>query len=180
MIVIMSGGTQRLFGDGVTLVLDASAPLFHVGDPVRRMYQVVDGRVGLTRQTRAGAGVTLQQAESGHVIAEASAYADVYHCDARVIDDSVLRSVPVAAFRARLAQDPEAAEAWAAYLARAVQSARMRSEIRTLRTVAERLDAWLGETGTVPEKGTWMRLAGELGVTREALYRELSRRRRRG
>jgi hypothetical protein len=53
----------------------------------------------------------------------------------------------------------------------------MRSEIRTLRTVAERLDAWLGVIGTLPERGSWTALAAELGVSREALYREMRRRR---
>ena len=65
-------------------------------------------------------------------------------------------------------------------LAHAVQEARMKSEIRTLRTVAERLDAWLSaKDGGLPPKGQWQELASELGVSREALYRELARRSRR-
>jgi hypothetical protein len=43
--------------------------------------------------------------------------------------------------------------------------------------VAERLDAWLGAEGGLPDRGRWQELAEELGVTREALYRELARRR---
>lgn len=69
------------------------------------------------------------------------------------------------------------ADAWSAHLARSVQVARMRAEIRNLRTVAERVDAWQGEGRALPEKGRWQDLAAELGVTREALYRELARRR---
>lgn len=69
------------------------------------------------------------------------------------------------------------AEAWAAHLARSVQAARLRAEIRTLRKVSERVDAWLGEGRALPDKGHWQDLAAELGVTREALYRELARRR---
>jgi CRP-like cAMP-binding protein len=64
-----------------------------------------------------------------------------------------------------------------AHLANAVQEARLRAEIRSLRTTAERLDAWLGEGRALPVKGQWQDLAGELGVTREALYRELAKRR---
>lgn len=52
------------------------------------------------------------------------------------------------------------------------------STIRTLRIVAERLDAWFGEGHALPSKGEWQTLAFELGVSREALYRELARRRK--
>ena len=62
-------------------------------------------------------------------------------------------------------------------LARSVQAARVRAEIRSLPRVAERLDAWLAEGNALPGKGQRQELAAELGVTREALYRELSRRR---
>ena len=76
-----------------------------------------------------------------------------------------------------LRSDSELTEAWAAHLARSVQRARMRAEIRSLKTVAERLDAWTAEHGDIPEKGQWHVLAAELSVSREALYRELARRR---
>jgi len=62
-------------------------------------------------------------------------------------------------------------------LARSVQAARLRAEIRSLPKVADRLAAWLGEGNALPDKGHWQEVAAELGVTREALYRELARRR---
>lgn len=66
---------------------------------------------------------------------------------------------------------------WSALLALSVLAARLRSEIRSLPKVADRLDAWLAEGNALPEKGRWQEVAAEPGVTREALYRELSRRR---
>ena len=48
----------------------------------------------------------------------------------------------------------------------------MTAAIRTLRTVGERLDAWLAEDRPLPPKGEWQALAQSLGVTREALYRD--------
>jgi CRP-like cAMP-binding protein len=176
----MSEILWRLFDGGIERRLSVDEPLFHAGDSVGQMYLVTGGRMALVRQTSAGTSVILQQAGSGQVLAEASAYAAAYHCDARAAAATSLRAVPVATFRDRLARDPEAAVAWAGYLANAVQVARMRSEIRTLRTVAERLDAWLGASGALPERGTWTSLAAELGVSREALYRELGRRREGG
>jgi hypothetical protein len=60
---------------------------------------------------------------------------------------------------------------------RAVQAARLRAEIRPLPRVANRLDAWLGADNRLPGRGRLQEVAADLGITREALYRELSRRR---
>jgi CRP-like cAMP-binding protein len=80
----------------------------------------------------------------------------------------------------RLKSAPDLADTWAKNLAQAVQAARLRAEIRSLPRVADRLGAWLAEGNRLPDKGRWQEVAAELGVTREALYRELSRRRRAG
>lgn len=178
MIAIMSEVLARLFGTAEPRRIDSGTWLFRAGDPVRDMHLVTEGAVELARVTDAGAPVILQRAGPGQIVAEASAYSSTYHCDARAIMASSVRIVPAGSFRARLREDAGLAEGWAAYLAHAVQAARLRAEIRTLRTVAERLDAWLGEGRNLPAKGGWQDLAAELGVSREALYRELSRRRR--
>jgi CRP-like cAMP-binding protein len=87
--------------------------------------------------------------------------------------DSTVQALPKTAFLAALARDTNVATDWAAMLARGVQAARLRSEIRTLPKVTDRLDAWFGEGNALPHKGHWQNVASELGVTREALYREL-------
>lgn len=76
--------------------------------------------------------------------------------------------------------NPAAAQLWAARLARGLQTARLQAEVRTLRTVAARLDAWTEVFPGLPPKGQIQDLAHTLGVTREALYRALARRRRGG
>jgi len=53
----------------------------------------------------------------------------------------------------------------------------MNAEVRTLRTVAEKVDVWLESNKLLPPKGELQVLAQVLGVTREALYRELAKRR---
>lgn len=56
------------------------------------------------------------------------------------------------------------AEAWARHLSSEVQRAWLRCEILALRTVAERLDAWLlTEGGALPEKGLWSSVARQIG-----------------
>jgi CRP-like cAMP-binding protein len=179
MIEIMSDWIARLFDGGLGRTLAASEPLFHSGDSIDHMFLVIEGQIGLVRQTSNGTELRLQTARPGQVVAEASAYSDVYHCDARASVHSTLCCISVGEFRSRLRSNKDVAGAWTAHLAYAVQSARTGAEIRTLRTVAERLDAWLGECGKMPEKGMWTELAAELGVSREALYRELGNRRRR-
>jgi CRP-like cAMP-binding protein len=177
MISIMSRSVGKLFGQAAVRRHAAGQQIFHSGDRVRFLHLVESGRIDLVRQTRAGAPLILQRAGSGQVLAEASVYSAAYHCDARAITSSVLRVLPVSAFRQSLETSPGQAGIWAEYLAHAVQVARLRAEARTLRTVAERLDAWLSSGGALPEKGTWQDLAAELGVSREALYRELANRR---
>lgn len=177
MIEIMQNLLIPLFDDAASRSVEPGALLFHSGDAVRSMFLVAQGTVILTRVTGTGTSITLQRAHPGQVLAEASAYSRTYHCDGRAVTAAILRAVPVARFRARLAKDSNLSEVWASHLAHAVQAARMRAEIRTLCTVAERLDTWLGEGRALPDKGQWQDLAAELGVSREALYRELAKRR---
>ncbi|HRK18918.1 MAG TPA: Crp/Fnr family transcriptional regulator [Hyphomicrobiaceae bacterium] len=177
MIMIMCNLLPSIFEAGRDLGLKRDQVLFATNDRVVTMFLVVTGAIVLQRHTSSGTAMTLQRATPGTIIAEASAYARHYHCDAVATTESRVRAIPVETFRKTVSRDPALSEIWSAYLARSVQSARLRSEIRTLRTVSERLDAWLGAAGNLPARGTWQHLAAELGVTREALYRELARRR---
>jgi CRP/FNR family transcriptional regulator, dissimilatory nitrate respiration regulator len=178
MIEIMSGLIDLL------LALPTSertfAPdefVFHQGDEVRAVYLVREGAVNLIRHQADGSELVLQRAAGGSVLAEASIFSTRYHCDAVAVAPTVTRSVRKSAVRARLARNRAFAEAWLAHLAREVQAARTRAEILSLRTVAERLDAWVAARGTFPAKGEWKTLAAEIGTSPEALYRELAKRR---
>ena len=177
MITIMRKAISMLFQDARDTGLATGETLFVSRQAVTGIYMVRSGRVHLQRHTTHGAQMILQNAGPGAVIAEASAYSDRYHCDAVAIEETVVASLPKARFLTALADDPALAERWSAMLARSVQTARFRSEVRSLPKVADRLDAWLAEGNRLPERGRWQDVAGELSVTREALYRELSRRR---
>ncbi len=151
--------------------------LFHRGDPVTSLFLVLEGTIELTRHQADGGMVVLQRASQNAVLAEASLFSERYHCDAFAASPSIVLAVPMADVRSRLARSPAFAEAWAEYLAHEVQAARLRSEILSLRTVAARLDAWLLSHGErLPAKGEWKSLAHQIGVSPEALYRELARR----
>jgi CRP-like cAMP-binding protein len=177
MIAIMSVDLSPLFDGGSSRSLAKEESLFLTGEPVRSMFLVTEGQVDLVRHTETGLRVLLYRAGPGSVLAEASAYSDAYHCDGTAVGPALVRSVPLVLFRACLDGDAGLANAWAARLAQGLQGARMNAAIRSMRTVEERLEAWLAGGRPLPPKGQWQSLAEALGVTREALYRELSKRR---
>jgi len=177
MIAIMSMTLDTLFAGSQSLELDAGTVLFRNDTSVTEMYFVVNGQIHLCRHTVHGKQMVLQRATSGMVVAEASAYSSRYHCDAIAATNCIVRMLAKAQFLSAMASDPVLAATWAATLAHGVQAARFRAEFRSLPKVADRLDAWLGEGNQLPQKGHWQDVANELGITREALYRELARRR---
>jgi len=178
MIIIMLKSLEALFAGSRSVYLAAGKVLFRSAAPVSEMFMVNAGQIHLCRHTVHGTKMVLQRATPGMVLAEASAYSDSYHCDAIAATDSIVQALPKSVFLSALAADPDLAATWAATLARGVQAARFRSEIRSLPKVADRLDAWLGAGNPLPQKGRWQDVAHELSVTREALYRELARRRK--
>jgi CRP-like cAMP-binding protein len=182
MIIIMYQDTTTpsltdLFCEFTNPPYSSGQVLFRTGQRVAQMYLVVQGRVELQRQTPKGDILTLQNAGPGNILAEASAYSTHYHCNAQTVEPTQLAVLTKSAFLAALDKEPRLARAWSCLLANSVQAARMRAEIRSLPTVASRLEAWLEQGNTLPQKGRWQALAAELSVSREALYRELARRR---
>jgi len=160
-------------------VLSKGAFLFHQGDPVTSVFVLQKGSVELTRFQEDGEKLVLQRAGAATFLAEASVYSDVYHCDAAVVEPSVVHEMSRAAFLRLLEGEEALFHAWAAQLAREVQATRYRCEILSLKTVAQRLDGWFEwKGGTLPPKGQWKSLAHQIGVSPEALYREIARRRK--
>src|SRR4028118_1607559 len=88
-----------------------------------------------------------------------------------------LFAIPRTIVEEAVTREPRIARLWAKHLAAEVQRARAQVEIISLKKVSERLDAWLAFSD-LPPKGQWHRVASEVGVTPEALYREMARRRK--
>lgn len=122
-----------------------------------------------------GASLTLHVAQAGNALAEASLFAEVYHCDAIARTDAQVAYVSRAAFLASLQKMPTVALSLLESHAKEVQVQRARIEILRLRRVRDKLDAWLELYGE-PRKGEWVRVADDIGVSQPALYRELARR----
>jgi CRP-like cAMP-binding protein len=160
------------------LELAAGEVLFRAGDPALSLFLVVTGGLRLVRSLPHGFHLTLQRAGPGAILAEASLFTDRYHCEAVATENSVLRVAPLRLIEAAFTRDPGLARVWARHLALEVQRARAHAETLTLKTVAERVDAWIAlNDSALPPKGRWRQMASEIGVTPEALYRELTKRR---
>jgi CRP-like cAMP-binding protein len=157
---------------------EAGQRLFHRGDPVTTLHFVLVGEIHLVRYQSDGSALILQRADPGVILAEASMYSSTYHCDGVAFGGAATRMYAKAALKKLLMKNSEFSNVWANYLAQELQRSRLRLEILSLRTVSERLNAWIAwKGGSFPEKGEWKLVANQIGVSPEALYREIAKRR---
>ena len=164
--------------DSSERTFEAGERLFRVGDDVSVLHLVEDGEAHLVRHRADGGALVLQRAVANTVLAEASIFSEGYHCDGLAVKPTRTVAIASSAVRQLLGEDPGFADSWAVHLSRELQATRLRAEILSLKTVRERLDAWLVWHGDVPPaQGMWKSVAYEIGTSPEALYRELSRRR---
>jgi len=159
--------------------LKSGETLFRLGDKTTGFYEVITGRVRLSRVDRSGREIILYVAGPGETIAEASLFAAAYHCNAIASTDALVRIYPKPAVLRAFEKDPKSAFAFTATLARQVMSLRTRIEQRNIRSARERVRHFLAlnadaDCRTVSLPGTLKDLAAELGLTHEALYRTLA------
>jgi CRP/FNR family transcriptional regulator, dissimilatory nitrate respiration regulator len=177
MIVIMSEVLfHKLWQEADrSLSLSREEKLFHRGDRVTLVYLLAAGAVDLVRYQRDGGTVVLDRAKEQSIVAEASLYSERYHCDCICTEPVTVRTVSRDRVIQLLLGDSDLAAEWSAYLAAELQNTRHRCDLLTRKTVAERLSGWLDWNGALPPKGRWKSIALEIGVTPEALYREIKR-----
>src|SRR5947208_349973 len=154
--------------------------LFEQGDRAAAIYKVESGRLRLIRRTVDDHLVVLHPARRGEFFAEASLFAEVYHCDAIAAAQSRVRVYPKAKVMDALRTDPLLTEALMARLAHQLQELRARMELRNVRSARERTLQYFrlraGLHGhSVAIEGRFQDIAAEIGMTREALYRALAR-----
>jgi CRP-like cAMP-binding protein len=153
--------------------------LFEQGDRTAAIYKVEAGRLRLVRRTIDAHLVILHTARRGEFFAEASLFAETYHCDAIAAAPSRIRVYPKANVMEGLRTDPVLAAAFITRLAHQLQELRARMELRDIRSARERVLQYLrlraGLDGrSVVIEGQLQDIAAEIGMTREALYRTLA------
>jgi CRP-like cAMP-binding protein len=159
--------------------LKAGEVLFRRGNKTEGLFEVMTGRVRLARVDRSGREVVLHFSGPGETLAEASLFSAEYHCDAIASTNATVRVYPKREVLAAFEENPKAAQAFSATLARQVMNLRTRIEQRNIRSASERVRHFLalnaGADGrTIKLRGTLKELAAELGLTHEALYRTLA------
>ena len=163
----------------IVRVLAPGELLFRQGDRAEAIYRVETGRLRLIRRTIDDHLVILHTAGRGEFFAEASLFAEAYHCDAIAAAQSRVWVYPKAIVMAALRTDPALAEAFMARLARQLQELRARMELRNIRSARERVLQYLrlraGVHGrSIAIEGQFQDIAAEIGISREALYRTLA------
>jgi CRP/FNR family transcriptional regulator, dissimilatory nitrate respiration regulator len=161
--------------------LRESEAAFLAGQPVSRIFFVRSGVVALMRPVRSGAEAIMQIAEAGEWVAESSLFSDRYHCDAVARVQTTLMSVSKVSLLKVLKADPARCFQWTQMLSAQLRALRSTHEIVRIRGAEERLLRWLwlhASKRVVEVRGTWTDVADELALTREVLYRTLSKLRR--
>lgn len=160
------------------LALKKQERLFGHGESISCLYRVVQGRISLVHYTPGGGEVVLMRIGAGEFIAECSVCCDIYTCEARADADCLIVAVAMADFDRCLFEDAGFARAWALDLARRLKGQFLRYERLSLRSARERVLHYLcseaGSDGAVSLPGTHTEWAGDLGLTKETLYRVLS------
>jgi len=159
--------------------LDEGEPLFHAGDPVRDMYLVAEGELSLMRVLADGRPVPIGRSGPGETVAEASLFAERYHCDCVARGPTRVLAYAKADVLRALADSPERMVALVRHLAGQVHGLRARVEVLSLAGAAPRILAYVSARadarGVWAMDRTWKAVAGELGLSHEALYRALAR-----
>ena len=163
----------------IVRVLSPGELLFRQGDRAAAIYKVESGRLRLIRRTVDDHLVILHTAGRGEFFAEASLFAEAYHCDAVAAAQSRVRVYPKTIVMAALRTDPALAEAFMARLARQLQELRARMELRNIRSARDRVLQYLQLRARVAYRsiaieGQLQDISAEICITREALYRTLA------
>jgi len=161
-------------------VLRQGETLFQPGDSIQHIYVVCQGKLKLTRCSADGNPVTLQLADAGEILAEASLFHQNYHCMAQVESRSAeLRYFERHTLMEALGASPDASMSLLQVFAQQIRRQRTLLEIRNIRAAKERIYTYfLLEADANQQVRLPLSLkdtAHQLGLAHETFYRELKR-----
>ena len=143
--------------------------LFREGEPTAGMFVSLGAEVRLERFGPAGEPVTIHAVRPGRSFAEASVFADRYHCDATVVAPGEIARVPSSVILAGFA-NPEFSTAYNRIMACQVQHYRQLLEIISIKSAVERVHAAI-VAGLL--EGSVITLSRRIALSHEATYRAL-------
>jgi CRP-like cAMP-binding protein len=154
--------------------------LFRAGDPAVGLVLVRSGAVELRRVSAEGRIAVLHRAGPGESFAEASLFEPAHHCDGIATEPSEVVVHPPAMLRRAAEAEPAIGWVLARNLALQLVAERARTQRMALPRAEERILDLLATVPPGPDSvrrpgRSWKVLAGELGLTHEAVYRALAR-----
>ena len=156
--------------------LKKSTLLFKTGRKPEWMFFVLSGEVTLERLSQHGDPVVLRRTRHGFV-SEASLQSPKYHCDAVVVAEAEIIQIPIQTLADALSTDPDFAGRWINMLNHEVKRLRLQCERLSMKSVKDKVLHLInteGQNGKYQVNTGIKSLAGELGITHEALYRTLA------
>ena len=152
------------------------ALLFEAGDQNQSIIYLKSGSAELVKIRLDGYRQVIERYEEGDFIAPHTLYSDIhsFRCEACTNVDTV--QYTRTAFKDALKREANTFY-WLELLHNHLHRSLMRVELLGYTSVSDKLDAWIKLYKRTPEKGEYSTVAGQLSISREALYRELSKRR---
>ena len=153
--------------------------LFHPGQRADAVYKVLGGEVHLFRINDNGNKVLLYRALEDSYFAEASLNSDVYHCTAECVKASKIQIIDANKMHKLLGQDAEFSSKWVSILSSELRRQRTSVERLNIRSASERIKHYIltesDARGELQLQGSLSDLSDVLGLSRECLYRTLSK-----
>ena len=143
--------------------------LFREGDPTDGLFLNLTAKVRMERIGPDGEPVAIHTVAASQSFAEASVFAERYHCDALVIVEGEIIRIPKSTVLTGFA-DPEFSRAYNRIMSRQVQGYRQIVEIMSIRSAVERVYAAV-VAGLL--NNSVMNLSQQIALTHEATYRAL-------
>jgi CRP-like cAMP-binding protein len=168
---------ENLLQSSRTVTLEAGETVFVFGARPVSMDFVLSGEIHMLRYTPSGSQILLHRS-CGGFIAEASIDIATYPCDAVAVSNSTLVRFELKQFQEALEFSAEFRSAWNRMLAREIRRLRTQCERLALHTAQARIAHYIeceGRDGVLELPSTLKSWAHELGLSHEALYRELSK-----
>ncbi len=163
--------------DSKPLLLNKAERVFDQGARVQRMHFIVDGRVKLIRHLADGDDVVLHVATAGEMIAEASFFSEMYHCNAIVDKPSEILHIDRDLALKMILSDSQISLDVMSLFAKQIRDLRGLHELRNIRSAQSRILAYLATqaspTGNIQLNMSLRDMAHKLGLAHETLYRAL-------
>jgi CRP-like cAMP-binding protein len=163
--------------DSAPVRLKKADRLFDQGARVQRMHIIVNGRVKLIRHPFDGEDVVLHVATAGEMIAEASLFSEVYHCNAIADLPSEIQCIDRDKALRKILSDAETSRDTMRLFAQQIRDLRGLHELRNIRSAQSRILAYLttqaDSSGKIIVNMSLRDMAYKLGLAHETLYREL-------